>query len=325
MRSGRSRDPPPCADPPMPPMGSTRRTPKRLPVWLAALALAQACVAPAPSAPASRGVLASALGEGDVRAMAFPSGATAGRDARAELAQLRALVVAGGLDADVAVDQAALAELRAFVDRGGRVLLLGSALRLVHELGIEERAPSVAQDFRWGFDARTAAGRARLGFRSSSSKTDALTEGMRADNDKDHDYFVVGGAPLTAPMCAFGDAPPKNADSLARLVVECDGERRDEHGDRGEVDAVVLARWRSGKGSVLGFGLEPDLASADAALRDNARAFVLRAANWLLLGSDGPLGCWSLPTRRTRVSTSGPFPIRVAPLTGRPIRPFSIR
>lgn len=280
-------------------MGSTRNTPRLLPVLIAALAFAQACVAPPASRHGAGSALASALGKGDVRTMGFPSGKAAGRDARSELGTLAALVVAGGLDADTAVDRDALAELRAFVDRGGRVLLLGSALRLVHDIGIEERAPSLAQDFRWGFDARTRAGRARLGFRSSSSKTDALTEGMHAASATDHDYFLVGGAPLWSPMCAFGDAPPKNADALARLVVECDGERRNENGDSGDTDAVVLARWRSGKGSVLGLGLEPDLASPDQSLRDNARAFVLRATDWLLLGSDGPLGCWSLPTTPT--------------------------
>src|SRR5690606_1144098 len=33
----------------------------------------------------------------------------------------------------------------------------------------------------------------------------------------------------------------------------------------------------------------------------------------------------SLPIRETRVSTSGPLPISMAPRTGAPIRPFSIR
>ena len=234
-----------------------------------------------------------------VRAIPFPSGQDAGVAAKEELTRVRALVVAGGADpSDAPLDPRALQELRAFLERGGRVLLLGRALRLAHDLGIETHAPSVQNEFSWGYDARTAQGRARLGFAAVSGKADPLIEGMTAHSPSAHDYFVLGGAPLVAPLCAFGAAPPRDAELLGRLVVECDGTRRNEACEDEPCDAVVLARWRCGKGALLGFGLEPDLSVRDDVLRHNARTFTMRAAEWLLDASEvGELGYWTLPLR----------------------------
>ncbi len=278
----------------MPPMGSTQKQTLFALALAGAVTLAAGCqgVVVGPIAPPPPQVAAT-LKDTEVRALAFPSGAAAGPAARAELARLSALVVLGDDPSAPTPDAAALAELRAYVERGGRVLLLGHAVRLAHDLGLEARAPR-SEAFRWGYDARTAQGRARLGFSASSSKTDALTEGMTPSGPRPYDYFVLGGAPLDTALCAFVEAPPQDAELLGRLLVECDGERRDEDGEPGESQAVVLARWRHGKGMVLGLGLLPDLDNRDEQVRENGRSFVRRASTLLAASQGAPIGYWTM-------------------------------
>ena len=285
----------------MPPMGSTQKQTLFALALAGAVTLAAGCqgVVVGPIAPPPPQVAAT-LKDTEVRALAFPSGSTAGPAARAELARLSALVVLGDDPLAPTPDAAALAELRAYVERGGRVLLLGHAVRLVHDLGFEARAPR-SEAFRWGYDARTAQGRARLGFSASSSKTDALTEGMTPSGPRPYDYFVLGGAPLDTALCAFVEAPPQDAELLGRLLVECDGERRDEECEPRESSAVVLARWRHGKGMVVGLGLLPDLDNRDEQVRDNGRTFVRRASTLLATQPDAPIGYWTMvPSARAQ-------------------------
>ena len=54
-----------------------------------------------------------------------------------------------------------------------------------------------------------------------------------------------------------------------------------------------------------------------------AAACYQRGVNFLQIPTPRS-SCRSLPMRQTRSSTSGPFPIKVAPLTGRPSTPSSI-
>lgn len=288
-------------------MGSRLRTtapaPRRRRLAAGALLLLAACGAPglASAGRAPRPELAEAV-DAELRPCAFPTGEGAGARAADELARLSALVVTGGPRADdLDVDGAAVAAIRDFVARGGRVLLLGRAVQLVDDLGLETRGPDVHTAFRWGFDARTAQGRARLGFQVVSSHCAELVEGMQPAPQREHAFYVGGGAPLDAALCLFALAPPARGEVLGQLAIETDG--------TGEVrPAAVLVHWAAGPGAVLGLGLEPDVASNDAVVRQNGRRFLHQAASWLFSGRPtGPLGYWTLGDGEP-VAASAPWP-----------------
>ncbi|MEQ1633335.1 MAG: hypothetical protein ABL997_13240, partial [Planctomycetota bacterium] len=223
----------------------------------------------------------------------FPEGEGAGAAAASVLSGLDALIVAGGPRPETAaLDRAALTAVRAFVERGGRVLLLGHGLSLAHELGLEDRAPDVATTFRWGFDAHTAQGRAKLGIQLVSGRASELVFGMQPAPQREHAFYVCGGAPVDAAMCLYSAAAPAQGEVLGQLALERDGQ--------GEVQpAAVLIRWTCANGAVLGLGLEPVVAGPDADLVHNGKAFVQQAAHWLLQGrTEAQVGYWLLPSAR---------------------------
>jgi hypothetical protein len=202
----------------------------------------------------------------------------------------------------------ALAVVRRFVERGGRVLLLGYAVALVHDLGLEARPPDLVEPFRWGFDARTAEGRARLGFQLVSGRMPELVDGMQHAPAREHAYFLTGGTPLSVPMCLYAAGPPEHAEVLGTIVRECDGEAA-------LWSATVLARWQLGAGAVLGLGLEPDVTADDPIVAQNAAAFFKAALQWLG-GASAPkqLGYWLLPD-----PTPPPLPTRLPDLAEREV------
>ncbi len=225
-----------------------------------------------------------------LRSQTFPSGKGAGEAAASALLELDALVVAGGpRPPREALDQAALAAIRAFVDRGGRVLLLGHGLALAHDLGLDDRAPDVRSTFRWGFDSRTAEGRAKLGFQLVSGRAPELVAGMQSAPQREHAFYLCGGAPVDAALCLYSAGPPAQGEVLGQLALERDGQ--------GEVQpAAVLIRWTCGEGAVLGLGLEPDVIAPDAVLAQNGNAFVQKASEWLLRDrATAQVGYWLLP------------------------------
>lgn len=209
---------------------------------------------------------------------------------------------------DLRAHTAALQVVRRFVENGGRVVLLGYAVALCTELGLEERAPDVVEPFRWGFDPRTATGRARLGFQLVSGRVPELVEGLVPAPQREHAFFLSGGAPLAAPLCLFAAGPPARGEPLGSLVRECDGQ--------GALwPATVLTRWQLGKGQVLGLGLEPDVAADDPVIAQNAEAFFGRCLRWL---GDGAaprnLGYWLLPQPEPE-----PLPARLPELAERAV------
>lgn len=283
----------------------TRAPNGRRPLAAACLFVLAACSAPGlpPARAALRPELAAAVGPtADLRPREFPVGEGAGERAVAELEALGALVITGGPRADgLGVDPGATAAIRAFVARGGRLLLLGRAVELVDELGLEERGPDVHTAFRWGFDDRTAQGRARLGFQLVGSSLPQLVDGLQSAPQREHAFFVGGGAPTDAALCLFAAAAPSRGEVLGQFALETDG--------AGEVrPAAVLVHWQGAKGAVLALGLEPDVASNDAVVQHNGRRFLHQAASWLLDGAGlRAIGYWTLPGSSPRVAT-GPWP-----------------
>ncbi len=194
------------------------------------------------------------------------------------------------------LDEAARQRLLAFTERGGRLCLLGHAAALVAELGIESEWPERSA-FRWGFDRRTAIGRAELGFAVVSGRAPELFSDLTAATGLEHVYFIAGGRPCTAALCVWSLGAPTCGEVLAVSAVRLDG----QDSERG---APVLARWRHGRGQVLALGLLPDLAHADPVVRDNGAA-LLRA-----MVGPGPL----------QVARRG-----AAPLPPPPVRPSGDR
>ncbi len=206
-----------------------------------------------------------------VRARAFPAAV-----AVESLAGVDGIVVGGRgwRLPDLPSRSAAVATLQQYIERGGRVLLLGYAVALCKDLGIDPRTPDLVEPFRWGFDSRTAAGSARLGFELVSGRAPELVDGMHTATGHEHGYFLRGGAPLCTPMCVFAAAPPARGEVLGQLLRQRDDVTQ-------ALAAAVLTRWRLGKGQVLGLGLEPDLDAAEPELQGNAAAFTQKAVQWL--------------------------------------------
>lgn len=204
-------------------------------------------------------------------------------------------------------DPAVLAAVRAFAREGGRVLLLGYAAALVQGLGLEERAPDLAP-FRWGFDARTAQGRAQLGFQVVTGRAPELFAGLVPAPGREHAYFVTGGEPCCVPLCTWSAGPPAHGEVLGQLVRQCDGEGA-------LLPAAVLVRWSLGAGAVLALGLEPDVRADDPVLASNARTLFGHALHWL--GGAAPprrLQYWLLPD-----PAPPPPPDALPPLAGREV------
>jgi hypothetical protein len=190
--------------------------------------------------------------------------------------------------------------LAQFVRQGGRLLLFGHAAHLVAELGLEPEAPECSV-FRWGYDARTVHGKARLGLAVVSGRQPELLEqlpGARADGV----VWLAGDAPCTAPLCTFAVGAPQAGQVLARLATAFD-----------DVDAPlgapVLVQWQCERGAVLGCGLLPALEHADAGIAAAAAAFVQRALRWT---GSREVVVWELPAPPAFESRS---PRELPPLT----------
>ncbi|MEO6593959.1 MAG: DUF4350 domain-containing protein [Planctomycetota bacterium] len=171
---------------------------------------------------------------------------------------------------DQVVSEARRAELLAFVQAGGRLVLFGYAASLAAQLGIEPEVPEQGP-FRWGFDGRTALGRARLGLRVVSGRCPELFLGLTPAEPHEFTFLLTGGEPCTVPLCSWSIGVPKQGEVLALLAAELDGSMT----DRAE---PVFVRWRVGRGEVLACGLVPDLAHPDALVQQTAHAFVRHCA-----------------------------------------------
>lgn len=237
--------------------------------------------------PAARHLLLALQPAASGRVESFPTGAV---DLESLLGVDGVVVTSQGWRApELPTAAPALATLRTYVERGGRVLLLGYAAALCRPLGVEPRAPDVVEPFRWGFDDRTVLGSAQLGFQLVSGRDPDLAAGMTAAAGTEHGYFLCGGAPLIAPLCVFAASPPERGEMLGRLLRQRDGATE-------AVRAAVLTRWRHGAGEVLACGLDPEFASGAAELAPNAAAFLAAAGQWLGGGTAAPrLLCWRLP------------------------------
>ncbi|MBK8100232.1 MAG: hypothetical protein IPK26_24275 [Planctomycetes bacterium] len=206
------------------------------------------------------------------------------------------------------------AGLRGFVERGGRLLLFGHAAAVVAAIGLEPQAPEV-QPFRWGFDDRTALGRAQLGFRSVSGKLPELLTGLTAAPGREHAFFLTGGEPCCVPLCTWQIGEPSQGVVLGRLLVERDG-RSDAGG------APVLVHWTFGKGQVLACGLQPVWEGGDATHRHNGSVLMQRAVAWAGGGSmPGQVSLWQLPAAPEPPPPAAQLPfgqreLPVAPLLG---------
>ena len=164
------------------------------------------------------------------------------------------------------LDEAQRAALSRFVAGGGRLCLFGHAASLVAELGIEAEWPERTA-FRWGFDRRTAVGRARLGLEVVSGRAPEWFDGLSAAADHEHMFFLAARQPCDVPLCTWSEGAPQSGEVLAVLATELDG--------RAAVrQEPVVVRWTHGRGAVVAVGLEPDLDHADATIATNGAAFV---------------------------------------------------
>ena len=162
--------------------------------------------------------------------------------------------------------------LARFVQEGGRLVLFGDAAQWVADLEIEPELPERGW-FRWGFDARTDVGRARVGLRVVSGKQPELFDGLPSSHADDNTVLVAGGAPCRLRRCHWAIGEPRNGHVLAVGAVELDG-----------VDALpgapLLVHWQHGRGEVLACGVVPELQNSDPVLQAAAAAFVQRCARW---------------------------------------------
>ena len=259
---------------------------------LAAILAAGACgilrtaIIPPPAAPMVDGLIAAAAPGINLIPQTMPRVV----DPLDPTAGSPALVItsAGARLPDQQFDAATVAALRAFVQRGGRILLLGYAAALAERLLLDVTIPESAP-FRWGFDARTSQGRARLGVQVIREDAASLFAGIKPMSGLAEAFFLTGGEPCFVPLCCYRSAPPTSGEVLANLVCERDGERD-------PVTDPVLVRWRLGSGAVLSLGIEPQLNGADALLAQNGTTFMQNAMRWLLAGqSTQTLPAWVLP------------------------------
>lgn len=184
--------------------------------------------------------------------------------------------------------------LRAFVQEGGRLMLFGHASRLVADLGIEEERPECSV-YRWGFDRRSVQGEAELTMHVISGHEPELFDGLTG-SVSEHSFPLTGGTPCMVPLCAWRFGMPKSGRVLARLGEVLDGQPA-------ELGPPVLLQWRVGKGHVLACGLLPDLMHDHDLVRDNAKRFVSRCAEWAARHGGDELVLLELPDRTPEAAT----------------------
>jgi hypothetical protein len=256
------------------------RNPLRAAIWAtfpATLACLLGCALPQPDAGAAiapelrlelEGIAAA------VRSLSWPTA-----DQPLELGSTQVLVLAGpdqvpGYEQPDRPTEAAMMQLRRFVADGGRLLLLGYAMDLVTDLGLEERGPDSCGPLRWGFDDRTHQGRAALGVTITSSSLPQLTVGLHSLPSRPHSFLLTGSQPCSVPLCVYVQAPPANGTVVGNVLRQLDGE-----------DAVLpaagLIRWQLGRGQVLGLGMQPLINADDPAIAHNARTFLKNTLEWL--------------------------------------------
>ena len=161
--------------------------------------------------------------------------------------------------------------LRSFVEAGGDLVLFGHATRMVHELKIEAERPE-SSVYRWGFDRRALQGEAELTMHVISGQEPELFEGL-SGTVSENSYPITGGTPCTVPLCVWRAGNVESGKVLARIGEVLDGEPA-------PLGPPVLLRWKVGKGNVLACGLLPELHHDREIVRDNARQFVARCADW---------------------------------------------
>lgn len=190
--------------------------------------------------------------------------------------------------------------LHEFVQKGGRLLLLGQAASLAAAMGVEAEWPE-SSTFRWGFDRRALRGHAQLGFEVVSGRCPELFAALQAATGREHTFFVTGGEPCAVPLCGWSIGAPRSGEVLAHLTAVCDGELAPDR-------APVLVRWQHGRGEVLALGLLPDVGNPDEAVRANAIGFLRAAVRSLQQPPGGALVLLSVPN----AAVPTPVPVRAA-------------
>ena len=264
------------------------------------LGLAAACLLPGPATPPPPTAAAWQHALREVPQLQVAAQPIAGQPFT--LAAGSGLLVVGGQceprGFELSADQ--LQTLAKFVHDGGRLVLFGDAAHWVAELGIEAELPERSW-LRWGFDARTDLGRARVGLRVVSGQLPALFEGLPTTHDDVATVLFAGGAPCRLRLCNWAVGAPRNGHVLAGTALELDG-----------VDAAVgppvMAHWQHGRGEVLACGLVPELDNRDPVMQAAAVAFVQRCARW---AGAQKLCVW---TPAAAVAASPPELLPMAPL-----------
>lgn len=164
--------------------------------------------------------------------------------------------------AEFALDAAARELLQRFVAEGGRLLLFGEASCLLGALGADIVVPEASQ-FRWGYDARTAIGSAKLGLEWTTSSAEDLLAGLLPANPDGSLNWLQGGTPCSVALARW-PVSALRGEVLAQLRIDTDGvlQATREPG---------LVRLAIGRGEVIASALPLDLEHPDATLRDNCK------------------------------------------------------
>jgi hypothetical protein len=200
-------------------------------------------------------------------------------------------------------------ELRRYAEAGGRMLLLGFATRLVHEIGIEPQAPDRFAVYRWGDNDQTLLGRYRFGVRVENPEQLELVAGLKGawerstgarragdaaaggnggngrEGKQRQDAFHLGGGEMVSVQsCHWELVRPQGGRVVGRLYRERDGEAK-------ELGAAVLTAWGAGKdGRILAYGSLPEPWRQDPEIQHNARQFLRNAIRSLCGGGEGGEG-----------------------------------
>lgn len=168
--------------------------------------------------------------------------------------------------------------VREFVEKGGRLVLMGFAARIAHELGFESVEPDKYEAFSWGDDARTAVGVSQWGL-TTADDIERLTPEMQAFPRHPHSFLFGGGSMAFGQRCGWERTPPADGLVLARTCRLVDAAFV-------ESEEVSVVRWNVGLGAVVACGYLPEPWRSEPAIASNASRFILNLVESACLGLD---------------------------------------
>ena len=193
-----------------------------------------------------------------------------------------------------ATDPTVVQRIRAFLDNGGSLFLVGFAAEYANALGLEEARPARSDWFRIGYnDASKPSGIFDIGLRPTGSHP--LFEGLTPDGQRDDVFFLAGSHHVNLENLLWAPEQLAGAKTLAYYA------RRDHDDALLTPDThPILNLWTVGKGRVLGYGNNLFLEDFWFNLREaNLHRFLRNVASFLG-GTDATVA--ALPETPSRLS-----------------------